>query len=100
MARERAGKHTRDPPRSASMLAGAEDGPGFGAEGASCAAIHDLWSQFTCAVFTTPCQAEKPIVLETQPGARQAATVRGRLWVCADVPGVTCSGDSHDRRLR
>ncbi|MCY1017377.1 neutral/alkaline ceramidase [Pyxidicoccus sp. MSG2] len=48
-----------------SMLAGAEDGPGFGAEGASCAAIHDLWSQFTCAVTTTPCQGEKPIVLET-----------------------------------
>ncbi|MFP2908039.1 neutral/alkaline non-lysosomal ceramidase C-terminal domain-containing protein, partial [Pyxidicoccus sp. 3LFB2] len=48
-----------------SMLAGAEDGPGFGAEGASCAAIHDVWSQFTCAVTTTPCQAEKPIVLET-----------------------------------
>ncbi|NMO16035.1 neutral/alkaline ceramidase [Pyxidicoccus fallax] len=47
-----------------SMLAGAEDGPGFGVEGASCAAIHDVWSQFTCAVFTTPCQAEKPIVLE------------------------------------
>ena len=48
-----------------SMLAGAEDGPGFGAEGASCAAIHDMWSQFTCAVTTTPCQGEKPIVLET-----------------------------------
>ncbi|MBZ4422948.1 neutral/alkaline ceramidase [Myxococcus sp. RHSTA-1-4] len=47
-----------------SMLAGAEDGPGFGVEGASCAAIHDVWSQFTCAVFTTPCQGEKPIVLE------------------------------------
>ncbi|MFP2930637.1 neutral/alkaline ceramidase [Pyxidicoccus sp. 3LG] len=48
-----------------SMLAGAEDGPGFGPEGASCAAIHDVWSQFTCALVTTPCQAEKPIVLET-----------------------------------
>jgi neutral ceramidase len=48
-----------------SMLAGAEDGPGFGEEGATCAAIHDVWSQFTCAVFTTPCQGEKPIVLET-----------------------------------
>ena len=47
-----------------SMLAGAEDGPGFGAEGASCAAIHDMWSQFTCAFTTTPCQGEKPIVLE------------------------------------
>ncbi|RKH55978.1 neutral/alkaline ceramidase [Corallococcus llansteffanensis] len=47
-----------------SMLAGAEDGPGFGAEGATCESVHDLWSQFTCAVVTTPCQAEKPIVLE------------------------------------
>ncbi|MBZ4395648.1 neutral/alkaline ceramidase [Myxococcus faecalis] len=47
-----------------SMLAGAEDGPGYGVEGASCAVIHDLWSQFTCALTTTPCQGEKPIVLE------------------------------------
>ncbi|MCP3136241.1 neutral/alkaline ceramidase [Pyxidicoccus xibeiensis] len=48
-----------------SMLAGAEDGPGFGEEGASCAELHDMWSQFTCALTTTPCQGEKPIVLET-----------------------------------
>jgi neutral ceramidase len=47
-----------------SMLAGAEDGPGFGAEGATCENVHDLWAQFTCAAVTTPCQAEKPIVLE------------------------------------
>ncbi|WP_224364091.1 neutral/alkaline ceramidase [Hyalangium versicolor] len=47
-----------------SMLAGAEDGPGYGSEGASCAQIHDLWSAFTCAVTTKPCQGEKPIVLE------------------------------------
>lgn len=47
-----------------SMLAGAEDGPGFGVEGATCSVIHDLWSQFTCALTTTPCQGEKPIVLE------------------------------------
>ncbi|MBJ6760218.1 neutral/alkaline ceramidase [Myxococcaceae bacterium JPH2] len=47
-----------------SMLAGAEDGPGFGSEGASCASVHAVWSQFTCAAVTTPCQGEKPIVLE------------------------------------
>jgi neutral ceramidase len=35
-----------------------------GGEGATCAAIHDLWSAFTCTTTTTPCQAEKPIVLE------------------------------------
>ncbi|MBN1207113.1 MAG: neutral/alkaline ceramidase [Myxococcaceae bacterium] len=47
-----------------SMLAGAEDGPGFGKEGASCAEIHDLWGAISCAVSTTSCQAEKPIALE------------------------------------
>jgi len=47
-----------------SMLAGAEDGPGVGHEGATCGAMHDLWSAFTCTTTTTPCQAEKPIVLE------------------------------------
>jgi neutral ceramidase len=47
-----------------SMLAGAEDGPGFGSEGASCEQIDDLWGVFNCAVSTTACQAEKPIVLE------------------------------------
>ncbi|HEX8437172.1 neutral/alkaline ceramidase [Archangium sp.] len=47
-----------------SMLAGAEDGPGVGREGATCAARHNVWSAFTCTTTTTPCQAEKPIVLE------------------------------------
>ncbi|RKG82268.1 alkaline ceramidase [Corallococcus exercitus] len=47
-----------------SMIAGAEDGPGFGSEGATCESVHDVWSQFTCAAVTTPCQGEKPIVLE------------------------------------
>ncbi|MFP2931492.1 neutral/alkaline ceramidase [Pyxidicoccus sp. 3LG] len=47
-----------------SMLAGAEDGPGYGSEGATCEDIHDLWSAITCAATTTPCQAEKPVVLE------------------------------------
>ncbi|QSQ24946.1 neutral/alkaline ceramidase [Pyxidicoccus parkwayensis] len=47
-----------------SMLAGAEDGPGFGSEGATCEDIHDVWNAITCAVTTTPCQGEKPVVLE------------------------------------
>ena len=48
-----------------SMLAGAEDGPGYGYEGASCERIHDAWTAISCTLLTTPCQAEKPIVLET-----------------------------------
>ncbi|AEI63074.1 neutral/alkaline ceramidase [Corallococcus macrosporus] len=48
-----------------SMLAGAEDGPGVGEEGVTCAAGQNAWGQFSCSLTTTPCQAEKPIVLET-----------------------------------
>jgi neutral ceramidase len=48
-----------------SMLAGAEDGPGFGKEGATCEEIQDLWGVFNCTFFTTECQGEKPITLET-----------------------------------
>jgi neutral ceramidase len=47
-----------------SMLAGAEDGPGFGREGATCEDIQDEWSVFSCVARYTACQAEKPIVLE------------------------------------
>jgi neutral ceramidase len=47
------------------MLAGAEDGPGFGSEGFTCVDVANLWTQFTCAALTNPCQAEKPIVLTT-----------------------------------
>jgi neutral ceramidase len=48
-----------------SMIAGAEDGPGYGKEGATCAEIKDLWGVFNCTFFTTSCQGEKPITLET-----------------------------------
>lgn len=48
-----------------SMLAGAEDGPGFGAEGATCQDVNDIIGGFMCEQMTTACQAEKPIVLET-----------------------------------
>ena len=47
------------------MLAGAEDGPGYGSEGATCEDIHDLWGASTAPSATTACQGEKPIVLET-----------------------------------
>lgn len=47
-----------------SMLAGAEDGPGFGKEGFTCATVHALWTAFICAGTQTACQGEKPIVLE------------------------------------
>jgi len=48
-----------------SMIAGAEDGPGYGHEGATCEEIENIWSVFNCTVSTTPCQGEKPIILET-----------------------------------
>jgi neutral ceramidase len=47
-----------------SMLAGAEDGPGFGKQGLSCDDVHDLWAVFTCQDTKTACQGDKPIVLE------------------------------------
>ncbi|HEX5748172.1 MAG TPA: neutral/alkaline non-lysosomal ceramidase N-terminal domain-containing protein [Archangium sp.] len=47
-----------------SMLAGAEDGPGYGYEGSTCESLDDAWSVFNCALSATPCQGEKPIVLE------------------------------------
>jgi neutral ceramidase len=56
-------QHTCPAAIGISMLAGAEDGPGVGGEGATCAAMHGLVSAFTCTTTTTPCQAEKPIAL-------------------------------------
>ncbi len=47
-----------------SMIAGAEDGPGYGTEGSTCESIKDTWGVFNCAFFTTPCQGEKPIAVE------------------------------------
>ncbi len=48
-----------------SMIAGAEDGPGYGHEGATCEELKSTWSVFNCTLSTTACQAEKPITLET-----------------------------------
>jgi neutral ceramidase len=47
-----------------SMLAGAEDGPGFGKEGWTCREVEGIWKEFTCGVLTDACQGEKPIALE------------------------------------
>ena len=48
-----------------SMIAGAEDGPGYGHEGSTCESLKSVWSVFNCTLSTTPCQGEKPIILET-----------------------------------
>jgi neutral ceramidase len=48
-----------------SMIAGAEDGPGYGSEGSTCESLKSVWSVFNCTLSTTACQGEKPIILET-----------------------------------
>ncbi len=51
-----------------SMIAGAEDGPGFGREGFRCedvAGAFDLGEALACEGLAVPCQGEKPVVLET-----------------------------------
>jgi neutral ceramidase len=48
-----------------SFIAGTEDGRGFGREGFSCGDVRNLWQAFTCSLMTTPCQGEKPLVIET-----------------------------------
>lgn len=47
-----------------SMLAGAEDGPGVGREGLTCAAPQAWWQRAACLLTTSKCQAEKPIALQ------------------------------------
>jgi neutral ceramidase len=48
-----------------SMAAGAEDGPGFGQEGWTCADGDNFWADLFCDEHYSDCQAEKPVVLET-----------------------------------
>lgn len=48
-----------------SMVAGAEDGPGFGEEGWTCDGIGNFWASLFCSDAFTECQAEKPVALET-----------------------------------
>ncbi|HEY3447202.1 MAG TPA: neutral/alkaline non-lysosomal ceramidase N-terminal domain-containing protein [Myxococcales bacterium] len=89
-----------------SMIAGAEDGPGYGSEGATCQDVSNLWSAFTCATTTTSCQAEKPIVLSTGDKTpfpwvpevlpMQVATVGNLAVVATPFEITTMSG----RRLR
>lgn len=47
-----------------SMLAGAEDGPGIGREGLTCAEPRAWWQRAACWATTSECQAEKPIALD------------------------------------
>jgi neutral ceramidase len=89
-----------------SMLAGAEDGPGFGNEGFTCSQVHDLWSAFTCSLTSTSCQGEKPVVLEMgsmtpfpwtpEVLPLQVATVGNLALVAVPFEVTTMSG----RRLR
>jgi neutral ceramidase len=56
-------RHTCSAAIGISMLAGAEDGPGFGSEGLTCQNARDLFGHFVCGAATTACQGEKPIAL-------------------------------------
>lgn len=47
-----------------SMIAGAEDGPGFGWQGLSCAKL-PKWLEFLCNGLSTECQRPKPIAVQT-----------------------------------
>lgn len=48
-----------------SMIAGAEDGPGYGAEGTRCDALSKVIpGGLACKPFKRECQAEKPVLLE------------------------------------
>lgn len=89
-----------------SMLAGAEDGPGYGREGFTCADVSNLWNAFVCSLTSTSCQAEKPIVLSTGSQTPypwtpevlplQVATVGNLALVAVPFEMTTMAG----RRLR
>jgi neutral ceramidase len=89
-----------------SMIAGAEDGPGFGKEGWDCNDVKDFWPVFVCTVLPNPCQGDKPVILQTgtmqpEPWTPQILPVQivtiGKLAILA-VPAefTTTAG----RRLR
>ncbi|NIR50256.1 neutral/alkaline ceramidase [candidate division KSB1 bacterium] len=48
-----------------SMIAGTEDGRGFGKEGWTLTEVQNQWGVFLANPVRSPCQGEKPIVLET-----------------------------------
>lgn len=58
------GRNTCPAALGASFIAGTEDGRGFGREGWSCAQVASLWQVFVCNLLTTPCQGERPLILE------------------------------------
>jgi neutral ceramidase len=55
-------RHTCPAAVGASMFAGAEDGPAVGREGLACSA--GAGAGLACALLTTDCQAEKPVLIE------------------------------------
>ena len=48
-----------------SMLAGTQDGEGFGKQGVTCDSVSHVLPGFVCSMMTTPCQGVKPIVIQT-----------------------------------
>jgi neutral ceramidase len=57
-------QHTCPAAIGLSMLAGAEDGRGIGAEGLSCQNARRLFGDFVCGNRRSECQGEKPVALE------------------------------------
>jgi len=63
-----------------SMIAGAEDGPGFGKEGWSCDDAKKFWNVFVCTIFPPgDCQDPKPVILQT-------GTIKPRPWTPQILP--------------
>ncbi|MDX1901772.1 MAG: neutral/alkaline ceramidase [Gammaproteobacteria bacterium] len=58
-------QHTCPAAIGISMLAGTQDGEGFGKQGVSCKDLKNAFPNFICKLVTTPCQGVKPIVLQT-----------------------------------
>jgi neutral ceramidase len=48
-----------------SMIAGTEDGAGFGKEGWDCDDVKNFWTVFFCNILPNPCQGNKPVILQT-----------------------------------
>lgn len=48
-----------------SMLAGTQDGKGYGVQGVTCDTVNKTLPNVICKITTTPCQGAKPIALQT-----------------------------------
>jgi neutral ceramidase len=48
-----------------SMIAGTQDGEGFGKQGVTCDTVSKTLPNAVCKIMTTPCQGAKPIALQT-----------------------------------